>query len=61
MSTGDLPPRRYLWSKYAWKTVREAMRSTPDTIRFLVIFLVMILLPASVALAWAVLIRAVWF
>lgn len=61
MSTRDLPPRRYMWSKHAWKTIREAMRSTPETVRFVIIMSTMILLPALVTLASAVLIRSMWF
>ncbi|WP_407727520.1 hypothetical protein ACJEDT_25855 (plasmid) [Rhodococcoides fascians] len=61
MSITDRLPRRYLWSKHAWKTVRKAMRSTSDTVRLVVILSTMILLPSGVSVLTVVVVRAALF
>ncbi|AMY20718.1 hypothetical protein A3Q40_03357 [Rhodococcus sp. PBTS 1] len=55
MRTGDRPPQRGLWSKHAWKTVREAMWSTTATCRLAFIICTFCVVPAAALLlsAWA--------
>ncbi|WP_338857835.1 hypothetical protein WDY80_23880 (plasmid) [Gordonia hongkongensis] len=60
-SRGPAPWPPHTWSKYAWKTIDQAMRSTTTTVRFVAILAAIFVLPTVAAAISFVIVRSVYF
>lgn len=60
--TASTPPPwpPHTWSKYAWKTIGQAMRSTATTVRFVAILAAISVLPSVAAAISFVIVRSVY-